>query len=198
MAIELLDPLTIKAIKGPDPGKKVTRHNDGGGLWLRVTKHKSKNGVERVSKSWEFFFTLNSKTTCTGLGPFAPTDKAPGLTLAAARDEAYPHRHVRNRPMTAPNTDTGQRGNAFSPTQLVPNALLRTKDVCAVTGMARPTLYEAMAAQLWPRPIKLGAKSSAWPATEVNAMLAARVRGASIDEIKALVVTLTDARQHCA
>ena len=49
-----------------------------------------------------------------------------------------------------------------------------------------------------PRPIKLGEKSSAWPVSEVNAMLAARVRGASIAELEELVVALTDARQHCA
>ena len=67
-----------------------------------------------------------------------------------------------------------------------------------MTGMARPTLYEAMAKGLWPRPIKLGEKSSAWPVSEVNAMLAARVRGASIAELEELVVALTDARQHCA
>lgn len=94
--------------------------------------------------------------------------------------------------MTAPTTDT-----AFTPAQLVPNAVLRVKDVCTVAGMSRPSLYEAMAAGLWPRPIKLGAKSSAWKASEVNAMLAARVRGATNDELRALAKTLTEARQHC-
>ena len=85
---------------------------------------------------------------------------------------------------------------AASAAAAVPNALLRTPDVCAVTGMARPTLYEAMAKGLFPRPIKLGEKSSAWPASEVNAILAARIRGATEDEIRALVVELTAARKH--
>lgn len=84
----------VRAITGPEPGKTVMRLNDGGGLFLRITKHKSKQGVERVSKSWEFFFTLNSKTSCTGLGPYAPNDKAPGLTLKAARDKAHELRKV--------------------------------------------------------------------------------------------------------
>lgn len=88
MAIELLTAKGIDAIKGPEPGKTVTRHSDGGGLWLRVTKHTSKSGVERVSKSWEFYFTLKGKTSCTGLGPYAPTYKHPGFTLAQAREEA--------------------------------------------------------------------------------------------------------------
>lgn len=86
----------------------------------------------------------------------------------------------------------------FTPAALVPNALLRTPDVCAVTGMARPTLYEAMAKGLFPRPIKLGAKSSAWPALEVNKMLAARIAGKSEDELKALVIELTEARSLCS
>lgn len=94
---------------------------------------------------------------------------------------------------TAKPTDT----HKFSPAALVPNALLRTPDVCAVTGMARPTLYEAMAKGLFPRPIKLGAKSSAWPALEVNKMLAARIAGKSEDDLRALVVELTEARSLC-
>lgn len=94
MAIELLDDKTIKSIKGPKPGAKVTRHSDGGGLWLRVTKRTDKAGVERVSKSWEFYFTVKGKTSCTGLGPYAPTDRHPGLTLAEARDKAVELRRV--------------------------------------------------------------------------------------------------------
>ena len=53
-----------------------------------------------------------------------------------------------------------------------------------------------MAKGLFPRPIKLGEKSSAWPASECNAVLAARIRGATEDEIRALVVELTAARKH--
>jgi len=79
--------------------------------------------------------------------------------------------------MNAPNAQTGKPGLDFTPSQLVPNALLRTKDVCTVAGKSRPSLYEAMAAGLWPRPIKLGAKSSAWKASEVNR---SRVAGLNI------------------
>ncbi|WP_128514175.1 helix-turn-helix transcriptional regulator [Tabrizicola thermarum] len=98
--------------------------------------------------------------------------------------------------LTNTPTDPGTPDRALTAAQLVPNALLRTPDVCAVTGMARPTLYEAMAKGLFPRPIKLGEKSSAWPASECNAVLAARIRGATEDEIRALVVELTAARKH--
>ena len=97
-----------------------------------------------------------------------------------------------------PYADQGQTAPRFTPAALVPNALLRTPDVCAVTGMARPTLYEAMAKGLFPRPIELGEKSSAWPASECNAVLAARIRGATEDQLRALVVELTEARKSAA
>lgn len=102
-----------------------------------------------------------------------------------------------NNPSTASEA-YGSPDRAFTPAALVPNALLRTPDVCAVTGMARPTLYEAMAKGLFPRPIKLGEKSSAWPASECNAVLAARIRGATEDELRVLVVELTEVRKRCA
>ncbi|WP_138923770.1 helix-turn-helix transcriptional regulator [Sulfitobacter sp. BSw21498] len=86
----------------------------------------------------------------------------------------------------------------FSPAALVPNALLRTPDVCAVTGMARPTLYEAMQRGIFPRPIKLGEKSSAWGAAEVNMWCAYRLAGKTENQLKDLVVQLTEARKHCA
>lgn len=72
-----LDDMTIDAIKGPEQGKKVMRRNDGGGLFLRVTKHTDKRGVERVSKSWEFFFTMNGTTSCTGPWPLCAFAKGP-------------------------------------------------------------------------------------------------------------------------
>lgn len=50
--------------------------------------------------------------------------------------------------MNAPNTDTSKPGPDFTPSQLVPNAFLRTKDVCAVAGMSRPKLYEASFARM--------------------------------------------------
>ena len=97
-----------------------------------------------------------------------------------------------------PNASYGSPDRAFTPAALVPNALLRTPDVCAVTGMARPTLYEAMAKGTFIRPVKLGEKSSAWPASEVNAILAARIRGATEDQLRVLVVELTENRKRCA
>jgi prophage regulatory protein len=75
--------------------------------------------------------------------------------------------------------------------------LLKTPDTCAATGMKRPTLYEHMAKGLFPRPVKIAAKLAVWPQDEVAQINAARVRGATDDEIRALVIELTEARKNC-
>lgn len=86
----------------------------------------------------------------------------------------------------------------FAPSQLVPNALLSTPDTGTVMRASRATIYAWIAYGLMTPAIKLGAKSSAWPASEVNAILAARIAGKSDDEIRALVVRLFEARKRCA
>lgn len=86
----------------------------------------------------------------------------------------------------------------FNPASLVTNALLGTADLCSVCRASRATIYVWISAGLMVPAIKLGSKSSAHPASEVNAILAARIAGKSDDEIRALVVQLTEARKHCA
>ncbi|RWR54025.1 AlpA family phage regulatory protein [Sinirhodobacter huangdaonensis] len=73
--------------------------------------------------------------------------------------------------------------------------LMKTPDVCAATGMKRPTLYEHMAKGLFPRPIKLAPKLATWPKDEVAKINAARIAGADDEAIKALVIELTEARK---
>jgi len=67
--------------------------------------------------------------------------------------------------------------------------LLRMPAVMAATALARPTLYRDMKSGLFPRPVKLG-RVSAWPREAVQSVIDARIRGASDDEIKALVADL--------
>jgi hypothetical protein len=90
-----LDDKTIEAIKGPEPGKTVLRIKEPAidGLWLRVTKRTDKAGVERVSKSWEFYWTKpEGKLACIGLGRWVPTppngEPQPRGTLTAKQARA--------------------------------------------------------------------------------------------------------------
>lgn len=90
----MLDDKRIEAIKGPEPGKTVLRIKEPAidGLWLRVTKRTDKSGFDRVSKSWEYYFTLNGKTSCTGLGRWTPAppngEPQPRNTLTAKQARA--------------------------------------------------------------------------------------------------------------
>jgi prophage regulatory protein len=71
---------------------------------------------------------------------------------------------------------------------------VRRRQVEIEAGCSRSTIYLRIAQGLWPKPIKLGARSVGWVADEVTSMNAARVAGLSDDELRALVVTLETAR----
>ena len=75
--------------------------------------------------------------------------------------------------------------------------LMKTPDVCAATGMKRPTLYEHKAKGLFVRPVKLAPKLAVWPKDEISKINAARIAGRTDDEIRALVIELTEARKNC-
>ena len=67
-------------------------HSDGDGLYLRVRKHKPKNGgAETVSRQWFFIFRRNGKRTELGLGGYGQGTAQ--VSLALARDKADAIRH---------------------------------------------------------------------------------------------------------
>lgn len=72
--------------------------------------------------------------------------------------------------------------------------LERRPRVTERTGDPRSSLYEKIAAGEFPPPIKIGPKASAWPAHETDQVIAARIAGATVDQIKILVVRLVKAR----
>ena len=73
--------------------------------------------------------------------------------------------------------------------------MLRLPSVSERTGEPRSTIYDRIADGCFPPPIKLGPQSSAWPAHEVDAILAARIAGKPAEEIRALVAELIEARK---
>jgi prophage regulatory protein len=78
------------------------------------------------------------------------------------------------------------------------NRLIRFAAVRDITGLARSTIYLRIAEGRFPPAISLGPRSVAWPESEIAALNAARIRGASDDEIRALVASLVAARQSAA
>jgi prophage regulatory protein len=77
---------------------------------------------------------------------------------------------------------------------LPPLALLRRKQVEALTGYSRSTIYDRITKGLWPQPVGLGGCAVGWPAGEVYALNAARIAGGSDTVIRALVKKLVSAR----
>lgn len=72
--------------------------------------------------------------------------------------------------------------------------LLRLPAVLAAYGKSRSSFYTDVSCGLAPRPVALGARSVGWPAHEVDALLRARIRGATEIELRDLVSTLTRQR----
>lgn len=77
-----------------------------------------------------------------------------------------------------------------------PYIIKRAKDARAQFGIATSTFYDWQQRGLCPPGIPLGVRSVGWPQHELDALVAARIRGASEDEIRALVRDLVAARAN--
>ena len=64
---------------------------------------------------------------------------------------------------------------------------LRFPQVSERTGRTRPSLNYLIQNGLFPRPVKLSMRAAGFPESEIEAILRAQVRGASVEEIKGLV-----------
>lgn len=54
--------------------------------------------------------------------------------------------------------------------------LLRLPDVEARTGLKKSAIYAGMKAGNFPKCLKLGPRTSAWPSSEIDAWIAERIR----------------------
>jgi len=74
--------------------------------------------------------------------------------------------------------------------------LLRLPEVLNLTANKRSTHYFRIKEGLMVPPIKLGERSSAYPADEVTAIVSAHIAGDSLDQIRDLVAQLIKARNE--
>ena len=58
---------------------------------------------------------------------------------------------------------------------MIKNKILRAKQVKEVVGYSIPSIYRLAKQGLFPKPIKLGERGSAWLVSEVDAWLQSRV-----------------------
>lgn len=57
--------------------------------------------------------------------------------------------------------------------------MLRRKEVEAITGRSRSSIYEGMAAGTFPKPVKIGARAVAWPESVIRQWIAERMEVAA-------------------
>jgi prophage regulatory protein len=76
--------------------------------------------------------------------------------------------------------------------------ILRRPAVEDMTGLRRSSIYGHISSGIFPPPVAIGDRAVGWPEREVMAVNAARIRGQSSDEIRALVAQLVADRAGLA
>lgn len=76
------------------------------------------------------------------------------------------------------------------------NALLRKPAVLSLVGYSTTTLYDRINLGLFPKPIRIGARLSAWRGSEVVAVNDSIAAGKSDDELRAVVLAPEAARKE--
>jgi prophage regulatory protein len=76
----------------------------------------------------------------------------------------------------------------------VANEILRLPGVIGTYGKRRSAIYDDIRHGLFPRQVSLGPRAVGWPASEVHAVIAARIAGHSTEQIKTLVRRLEASR----
>lgn len=79
-------------------------------------------------------------------------------------------------------------------TQLPPIFFHRLPEICTTQGKCKSSIYNEISAGLFPPPVKISSRSSAWPSNEVEAITKARIAGVSEKELRALVLKLVAQR----
>jgi prophage regulatory protein len=76
--------------------------------------------------------------------------------------------------------------------------ILRFPEVKTLTALGRSSIFLYANEGRFPKSIRIGTRSVGWLASEIAAYNAARIRGASEDEIRALVARLEAGRKAAA
>lgn len=76
--------------------------------------------------------------------------------------------------------------------------VIRIKEVLRSTGFTKSTFYTRINDGLMPKPISLGERASGYLEHEIQEVLTSMAAGKSTDEIKALVISLSQQRQQAA
>jgi prophage regulatory protein len=73
-------------------------------------------------------------------------------------------------------------------------SLERLPSVRSRLGKGRSSIYSDINLGLFPPPVKVGLRASAWPTNEVDEVIAARIAGVSTKELRTLVRELVKRR----
>jgi len=76
--------------------------------------------------------------------------------------------------------------------------IIRLPEFIDYCGLSKSTIYKRISDGLLPKPISLGARAVGWPDSELEAITDAQIAGKSEQEIKSLVILLSEQRKLAA
>jgi prophage regulatory protein len=82
--------------------------------------------------------------------------------------------------------------------ELTVTRLNRLCDALSATGQTRSPFYADIQKGIMVRPVKIGPRAAAWPEHEIQAIVQARIAGATDAELRQLVQRLHAARKEAA
>ena len=74
--------------------------------------------------------------------------------------------------------------------------ILRMRAAKTQSGYSRSTIYVRIAQGLWTKPVSLGPRAVGWPASDIEALNAARISGKTDAQIRELVLALHTKRKE--
>ena len=74
--------------------------------------------------------------------------------------------------------------------------MLRERQALVRLGLSHGPFWKQQKDGLLPRPVKMSARTSRWPASEIAAVIAARIAGKSEEEIRTLVSQIEAKRKQ--
>jgi prophage regulatory protein len=75
------------------------------------------------------------------------------------------------------------------------NELWRIKRVIAAVGLQKSTIWERVKSGHLPPPVRISARSVAWPSSEIIKIIDAQIAGCNGDALRAYVSEIVAARQ---
>ena len=116
------------------------------------------------------------------------------MSLESFRESTDTHSAALKPALSFVHRLTGQIGKGIA--TMITLTFIRSPEAVTRRGDSRSAMYRDIDAGLWTPAVKIGAVSAAWPKHEIDAILGAKLYGATPEELRKLVASLMAKRKE--